>query len=136
MARWLVERGVLPQRIVVEDRSQNTRENARFTIPVLADLDVRAVTLVTEAFHMRRARMLFSMVMRQQGLGDVRLTAVAAPTRNTQAARRESPVPLRDLRAQAREWLRAPRPNLDGAVELLTAQAQGVIAAFSRKKRF
>lgn len=132
MARWMLDRGVNPERIVVERASNNTRENAQLTVPVLAALQVKTVTLVSETFHLRRARTLFSMVMRQQGLGHVRLRPVAAPDRDRVGARRESPTPERDLRSQAREWRSAPRPDMHGSVRPRTAQAQGLAAALRR----
>ena len=76
--------------------------------------------------------MLMSMVLRQQGLGDVKLECVRAPTRNLKAARREAPVPERDLRYQAKCWRTAPRPDLAGKVEGPRALVQGVGVAFGR----
>ncbi|MEL6544272.1 MAG: YdcF family protein [Myxococcota bacterium] len=132
MARWLLAHGVTGDRLVLEDRSATTRENAAFTVPLLSSLGVSRVAVVTEAFHMRRSRMLMSMVLRQQGLGDVKLECVRAPTRNLKAARREAPVPARDLRHQAKRWKTAPRPDLAGRVEAPRALVQGVAAALGR----
>jgi uncharacterized SAM-binding protein YcdF (DUF218 family) len=45
--------------VLVEDRSQTTAENARFTAELVAPLGVRSVWLVTQPFHARRAALLF-----------------------------------------------------------------------------
>lgn len=57
--RELAERlGVARERIVVEERSSRTSENAREVARVLGS-DARAVLLVTSALHMRRAVLCF-----------------------------------------------------------------------------
>ncbi|MBC5784855.1 YdcF family protein [Ramlibacter sp. USB13] len=55
MRALLVDLGVPPARIVLEERSRNTRENAEFTAPLLRDYRVQRVLLVTSALHMHRA---------------------------------------------------------------------------------
>lgn len=57
--RFLVDLGVPPGRILVEDRSRDTRENAAFTRRLMASRSLRKAVLVTSAYHMRRARFLF-----------------------------------------------------------------------------
>ena len=57
--RLLVEAGVPSRAIVVEDRSRTTRENARFTIPLLRELKARRVIIVTSWYHSRRALACF-----------------------------------------------------------------------------
>lgn len=47
--------GVEPQRIVLEDRSRNTHENARYTFDLLQPKAGETWLLVTSAFHMPRA---------------------------------------------------------------------------------
>lgn len=54
----------------LETKSRDTEENARFTADMLQPLGIRRVLLVTHAYHMRRAEMLF----RQAGF-----TVIAAP---------------------------------------------------------
>lgn len=51
--------GVPPDAIRVENASRNTAENATRTRALLNEMGVRRVLLVTSAFHMRRARLLF-----------------------------------------------------------------------------
>lgn len=55
MRALLVDLGVPPGRIVLEQRSRTTRENADFTVPLLREYRVRRVLLVTSALHMQRA---------------------------------------------------------------------------------
>jgi uncharacterized SAM-binding protein YcdF (DUF218 family) len=57
--RVLADLGVPAERIVVEERSRDTFENAAFTRRILDRYGVRRAILVTSAFHMRRARFLF-----------------------------------------------------------------------------
>ncbi len=52
------EFGVEPRWI--ERQSRNTAENARFSAAILAGANIRRVALVTDAMHMRRARMSFA----------------------------------------------------------------------------
>ena len=51
----LLSFGVSPAQIVLEDRSLNTTENARFTAPILRERGWRRPLLVTSAFHMARS---------------------------------------------------------------------------------
>lgn len=52
-------RGVAATAIVIEDRSRNTFENAVYTGRIMRDRGWRRVTIVTDAFHMRRALYVF-----------------------------------------------------------------------------
>ena len=47
--------GVSPGRIVVEDRSLRTLENAAFACTILQDRGWREVIIVTDGFHMPRS---------------------------------------------------------------------------------
>jgi uncharacterized SAM-binding protein YcdF (DUF218 family) len=53
--RLLVSKGVLVAAIEVESRSQSTRQNAQFSIPLLRALGARRVIIVTSWYHSRRA---------------------------------------------------------------------------------
>lgn len=55
----LMSFGVAPERVIVEDRSLNTTENARFTAQVLRERGWRRPLLVTSAFHMPRSVLEF-----------------------------------------------------------------------------
>ncbi len=56
----LLDLGVPPSSIRVETASRNTAENARFTAALLQETRARRVLLVTSAWHMRRAQLLFA----------------------------------------------------------------------------
>ena len=51
----LIELGVDPARIIVEDKSRNTEENAQFTAAIVRPEPKQRWLLVTSAFHMPRA---------------------------------------------------------------------------------
>ena len=55
MSRLLVEWGVNPEDMLLEDQSRNTRENAVNAMPTLKAHGIQRVLLVTSAFHMQRA---------------------------------------------------------------------------------
>jgi uncharacterized SAM-binding protein YcdF (DUF218 family) len=55
MSDFLVDLGVRPADIVLEERSRTTYENALYTDELLRDLGVRRVILVTDAAHMYRS---------------------------------------------------------------------------------
>ncbi|WP_248324544.1 MULTISPECIES: YdcF family protein [unclassified Caballeronia] len=68
---WLVGSGVDPRDITLETQSANTRQNARYVSRILHGMPHDSVTLVTSAYHMRRAQLNF------EGLG-IRTHAAAA----------------------------------------------------------
>lgn len=57
--QWLVDHGLNPARIAVEDQSDSTVGNARGTIPLLMELGVDRYLLVSHASHLRRASIDF-----------------------------------------------------------------------------
>lgn len=57
--RVLADLGVPPGKIVLEGKSRDTSENARYTKEALEAMGVRRPLLVTSAFHMRRSVMVF-----------------------------------------------------------------------------
>lgn len=62
MASALLARGLPPSALRRERASRTTAENARFCADLLAADQVRAVWLVSQPFHGRRARLLFRRV--------------------------------------------------------------------------
>lgn len=66
-----LEYGVEPRSLLLEERSNNTYENARFTSELLMNKGLSTILLVTSAAHMPRAAAAF----KRQGLN-----TVAAPT--------------------------------------------------------
>jgi uncharacterized SAM-binding protein YcdF (DUF218 family) len=63
--------GVPPAALILEERSRDTYENARYSAQLLRQMDIGQVLLVTSAFHMRRAEAVF----RAQGV-----SVIPAPT--------------------------------------------------------
>lgn len=55
-----VAAGVAPGNIHVEDRSRNTIGNARFSAPIVAAHGWTRLLLVTDTFHLPRARLIFA----------------------------------------------------------------------------
>jgi uncharacterized SAM-binding protein YcdF (DUF218 family) len=55
----LVTMGIPLEKIVVETRNRVTRDNGRFTSEQLAGMGVESILLVTSAFHMPRAMLVF-----------------------------------------------------------------------------
>jgi uncharacterized SAM-binding protein YcdF (DUF218 family) len=53
--RWLEAQSIVPERILIEDASRNTAENARLTAAILGAQPGDDWFLVTSAFHMPRA---------------------------------------------------------------------------------
>lgn len=55
MRRYLAERGVPEERIVIEDKSASTRENIRFSAELLKERGIDSAVIVTNDFHQYRA---------------------------------------------------------------------------------
>ena len=53
--RFLIDLGVPPDRILLEDQSRDTVENARLTCRIMEKQGFRKPLLVTSAYHMRRS---------------------------------------------------------------------------------
>lgn len=62
LARQLVAWGIDPARIILEERSKNTRENALYSKKIAAEHGFGKVVIVTSAFHMPRAEECFRAV--------------------------------------------------------------------------
>ena len=59
MREWLVDNGISPDRIYMEDKSVNTEENLRFSKKIIDDNKLPIpITIVTDGFHQLRADML------------------------------------------------------------------------------
>jgi uncharacterized SAM-binding protein YcdF (DUF218 family) len=77
MMRWLTERGIGRQRILIEDKSRDTVGNVLNVANLLNRHTADTVILVTSASHMRRARTVLEDALDQQGL-DTRVAPVVA----------------------------------------------------------
>jgi len=58
--RFLVDLGVSSEKIIVERRSRDTVENAEYVKSILKKLNVKKTVLLTSAYHIRRACLIFS----------------------------------------------------------------------------
>jgi uncharacterized SAM-binding protein YcdF (DUF218 family) len=54
MCKWLVQNGIPMSKIIVENRSHTTKENAKFTAPIIKGLGAEEVTLLSSAYHIDR----------------------------------------------------------------------------------
>ncbi|WNS79201.1 ElyC/SanA/YdcF family protein [Domibacillus sp. DTU_2020_1001157_1_SI_ALB_TIR_016] len=59
MSNWLISQGIEKDRIILENKSTDTVENALFSTAMLDKEGLKDVTLVTSASHMRRALTVF-----------------------------------------------------------------------------
>lgn len=57
----LLDRGLPIEAILMEERSRSTEENAIFSKRILEELQLSRAVLVSDSYHMPRARWLFSM---------------------------------------------------------------------------
>ncbi len=62
LGRQLEAWGIARERIVIEPRAMNTRENAVFSAEILKARGIERFVIVTSAFHMERSRECFSAV--------------------------------------------------------------------------
>lgn len=90
--------GIDPARIVVEDQARNTFENAVYSGRIIRERGWRKVVLVTDRFHVSRARYVFAR------LGLAVTIAAVPPEPGTS--------PLARLRSRSDEWLRLARSIL------------------------
>jgi uncharacterized SAM-binding protein YcdF (DUF218 family) len=84
--------GIPEAAILLEDRSRNTFENAAFTVPLLVERGATRVVLVSDFYHLPRARLMFR-------LAGLPVAAVAAPP--SPPLRRVLPMILREAAATA-----------------------------------
>ncbi|WP_411843119.1 ElyC/SanA/YdcF family protein [Salinicoccus sp. HZC-1] len=62
MHEWLIEEGIEEDRIFKEDLATDTVENGLFSMDILKAQEVKDMTLITSASHMRRALVVFDDV--------------------------------------------------------------------------
>jgi uncharacterized SAM-binding protein YcdF (DUF218 family) len=60
--RFLVDLGVAENKILLENKSRDTYENAKFSQEICRRLDFNLPVLITSAYHLKRANMAFDMV--------------------------------------------------------------------------
>ncbi|MDF7668664.1 YdcF family protein [Lactobacillus sp. ESL0703] len=65
MEKWLINRGIAPERIFKENKSINTIENALFSVQRARKISFsKKVTLISSVSHLRRAQILFMIADR------------------------------------------------------------------------
>lgn len=62
LKRFLVDLGIPSDKIVLENKSRDTIENAKYTLEICESLGYKKLILVTSAFHMNRAVQSFKKV--------------------------------------------------------------------------
>lgn len=81
MAQWLIENGVAPERVIAEDRSLTTAQNAIFTYDILAEKVPRVHTLaiVSSDYHIATGTLLFEAeaILRAEQAGDETMRVVS-----------------------------------------------------------
>jgi len=77
MAALARDQGIPADRLLIESRARNTRENARFSLALLEPHGVDRVVVVSDAWHLPRAMMLF----RRFAAGGIAVDGCAAPVR-------------------------------------------------------
>ena len=55
LKRFLTDLGVSEEKIILEDRSRDTHENAKFTAEICSKMGYKRPILVTSAFHLKRS---------------------------------------------------------------------------------
>ncbi|MCM1529604.1 MAG: YdcF family protein [Alistipes sp.] len=75
MRNYLVSRGISEDRIIMEDKSTDTRENIRFSKAIIEEQGLPAdITIVTDGYHQLRA----DIFARQEGLRAYNISASTA----------------------------------------------------------
>ncbi len=80
MAAWLIEQGLDPARIIVENQSKSTVQNAQFTYAILRSEypQIQSLALVTSDYHIPRGCVLYNskLILSAYEAGDKLLTIV------------------------------------------------------------
>ncbi len=81
MAKWLAEKGVEQKRIIIEDHSITTAQNALFTYDILTSLypSVKKLTIVSSDYHIATGELLFKAesILRANAPGNEKLEVVS-----------------------------------------------------------
>ena len=84
MAEWLEARGVDPSRLIVEDHSLTTAQNAIYTIDILSDKtpQVRKIAIISSDYHIATGALLFGAeaILRDSDIEVVSNAAWDAPS--------------------------------------------------------
>ena len=81
MAEWLIANGIAPERVIVEDRSLTTAQNAIFTYDILAEKypQVNTLAIVSSDYHIATGTLLFEAeaILRAEQAGAETLRVVS-----------------------------------------------------------
>ncbi len=84
MAEWLQAQGVNPRRIIVEDRSLTTAQNAIYSFDILEEQfpQVRQIAIVSSDYHIETGTLLFGAeaILRDSGITVVSNASWHAPS--------------------------------------------------------
>ena len=70
MIWWLEKQGIPPERLIRENKSVSTEQNALFSLDLLQEScpQVKSLALISSDYHLRRCRLLFDAVIHLQNL--------------------------------------------------------------------
>ena len=81
MAAWLIENGIAAERVIVEDKSLTTAQNAIYTFDILAERypQVRELVIVSSDYHIATGTLLFGAeaILRASGAGEEMVNVVS-----------------------------------------------------------
>ena len=81
MAAWLIENGIAAERVIVEDKSLTTAQNAIYTFDILAERypQVRELVIVSSDYHIATGTLLFGAeaILRASGAGEETVNVVS-----------------------------------------------------------
>ena len=77
MANLARKQGVLEEEIILEEKAQNTHQNAQFTAKIIKQNGYKRVTLTTSKYHQARARLEFEKALEGSGV-----EVISAPVLN------------------------------------------------------
>ncbi|MCR5593311.1 MAG: YdcF family protein [Saccharofermentans sp.] len=79
MAEWLEQNGIAGDRIIVEDQSMSTAQNAIYSLGILASdyPQVRSLAIVTSDYHIPNAMLLFAAEAILVAQGDIRVEVIS-----------------------------------------------------------
>ena len=81
MAKWLSERGIENKRIIIEDNSITTAQNAVFTYDILTSLypSVNRIAIVSSDYHIATGELLFraEAILRANSIGNEKLEVIS-----------------------------------------------------------
>ena len=68
MKKWLIDKGIIADRILIEDKSKDTVDNALNSVEILKVNNAKNIILITSASHIRRAKTIFEEAISNAGM--------------------------------------------------------------------